>query len=1056
MKMNRCLNCMESFEGGHICPHCGFDNAGYQAAPYSLRPNSILHGKYLMGRMLGQGGFGITYVGFDLSLEVKVAIKEYFPMNQGFRDCSVSNEVRMTTTSVSNGQWQNGCDAFLREARKMAKISTVPELVGVRETFGENNTAYIVMDYVEGTTLRDWLLKRGPMDFRSCVELLLPLMEGLDKVHTQGLIHRDISPDNIMIQPDGKPRLLDLGAAKDLSAGGSGASQLVARHGFSPPEQYREHGEIGPWTDVYALCATIYYCVTGKMVPNALDRVDRDGLVFEGNFTEKQAKVLTAGLALEKKKRIPTVSKLTAQLQAAAGGKGGMPTKSPGKRRGKILAVAAVLAGAVLAAGGVWWGINSKEEIPGSAHIGTEKTVGTEAPEESLQVETLGCTNANYFQKSCYAVIPNEYCYYVDRDWNLYVSPYDQERAVYRRSKDALVVADDEAKFINIGSDKVYFIHYEAEQDSLMQMDFDGGNVEALLSDEEYWGMQYAGLTDGREYLYYLKEDENPDDHAGTLCRYDLEQGTVQTLLEGIYDFSLYGSHIYYTIISAEDTRESVWKCAGLDGQEEKVLNDSDNLIDGYVEDGTAYMYSWKDEMLHQYDLEGNKTDNSMLMRWGDCSVYGDGWLYYSRENSNEVHRIRTDGTYDEVVLEGHNISQICYVRSSIWMLQTKEVDGEKVLEQTLIMNRSGKVIALEGAYTDMMPEGLEYRIEEDELVLTGYTGDESRLVIPWEVDRKSITGVRREESFPEDVDLYFYPRDDELTYELTEDGAGVVLTGCGDGLTDASPFRVLPAEIDGMPLVKLGDELFKDNTSIRGIILPEGLEVIGDSTFWGASELAYVRLPDTLKSIGSGAFVYTRSLSEIILPEGLEDIRDNAFASGNLRTVLLPSTLKWMVGNPFCNNTLESVALADGMEGFFWENGAVYEEASMAIRIVPAKTRGSYQVMEGTKIIASQAFAFTDVSEIKLPASVETIDLMAFIYADKLETVHMEEGVEKINNSAFQECISLRDITIPRSVKAIGEAAFQGCTSLQSVTVSRDCEIAADAFDEGVEINYY
>lgn len=641
----------------------------------------------------------------------------------------------------------------------------------------------------------------------------------------------------------------------------------------------------------------------------------------------------------------------------------------------------------------------------------------------------------------------------MDRDCNLYVSPYDQERGVYRRSKDVLVMADDEARFINIGSDKIYFIHYEAEKDSLMQMDFDGGNVETLLSNEGYWGMQYARLTDGREYLYYLIEDENPSGNAGTLCRYDLEQGTVQTLLEGIYDFSLYGSRIYYTVISAEDTRESAWKCAGLDGQEEKVLNDSDNLIDGYVEDGTAYMYSLKDEMLYQYDLEGNKRDDSMLMRWGDCSVYGDGWIYYSRENSNEVHRVCADGTYDEIVLEGHNISRICYGGSFLWMLQTKEVDGEKVLEQTFLMNKKGKTITLERAYTDMMPEGLEYRIEEDELVLIGYTGDESRIVIPWEVDRKSITSVRREESFPESVDLYFYPREDELTYELTEDGTGAVLTGCGG--TDVYPFRILPAEIDGMPLVKLGDELFKDNTSIQGIILPEGLEVIGDSTFWGASELAYVRLPDTLKSIGSGAFVYTRSLSEIILPEGLEDIRDNAFASGNLRTVLLPSTLKLMVGNPF-GNTLESIALADGIQGFFLENGAVYEEAFMAIRIVPAKTRGSYQVMEGTKIIGSQAFTCTDVTEVLFPASVETIDVMAFIYADKLETVHMEEGVEKINNSAFRGCISLRDITIPRSVKAIGEAAFQGCTSLQSVTVSRDCEIAADAFDEGVEITYY
>lgn len=1041
--MDRCLNCMKSFEGGHVCPHCSFDNAGYQAVPYSLRPGSIIYGKYLIGRMLGQGGFGITYVGFDLSLEVKVAIKEYFPMNQGFRDSSVSNEVRMTTTAVSGGQWKNGCDAFLREARKMAKISTVPELVGVRETFGENNTAYIVMDYVEGVTLRNWLLKRGPMDFRSCVELLLPLMEGLDKVHSQGLIHRDISPDNIMIQPDGKPRLLDLGAAKDLSAGNSGASQLVVRHGFSPPEQYREQGEIGPWTDVYALCATIYYCVTGKMVPNALDRVDRDGLVFEGYFTDKQAKVLAAGLALERRKRIPTVSALTAQIRTAVDSIPGPVKKFP--------VAAAILAGVCMVAGGLFLGIFRKPVI--DVAVGSAEPVG---------VVTLGCTNANLLQGANFAVIPGEYYYYADRDWNLYVSPYDQERSTFWIGTEDMLVVDDEIGFLNIGSDKVYFIHDEAEgsenPDSLMQMDFDGSNVEVLLSDEDYFEMQYAKLTNGKEYLYYLKEDGNPGDTGRTLCRLDLEQRTVQTLLEGIFGFNLYGEHIYYTEISADNPSESKWKCAGLDGQNEKVLNDSDNLVDGYVEDDTAYMYSLKEDMMYQYGLDGSKTGYSMVMSIGDQSVYGDGWLYYSRAGSKEVHRARPDGSYDEVIFEGHNITQMCYVNSQLWMLQTKDVDGKPVGQQTFLVNKDGSnPIAIENAYTDTMPDGLEYRVEEGKLVLVGYTGDEPRIVIPWEVDRETITGVQRSESFPEDVDIYFYPQDDELAYELTEDGTGAVLTGCGGGKTDGYGFIALPAEIDGMPIVKLGDELFKENTSIQGIILPEGLEEIGDYAFNGATGLSYVRLPNTLKHIGEWAFAQTKSLGEIILPEGLEEVGDCAFALGGLKQVRLPSTLTRIHANPFANFHLESIVLTDGMQEYFLEDGAVYDVGTdNAIRIVPARMRGSFQVARGTVGVGGMAFFGTNVTEVFLPTSIRQIYSGAFMNAEKLESVHMEEGIETIYDNAFQRCSSLREITIPQSVKEIGEKAFQGCESLQSVTVSGDCEIAEDAFDEGIQINYY
>lgn len=321
MDMGRCVNCMKPIDvGAACCPHCGYRQEEEQS-PFGVRPGTILHGRYLTGRMLGQGGFGVTYVGYDLALDIRVAVKEYFPSGCVTRNNTVSNQVQWNTAQYNGEQWRAGCDGFLKEARKMAKIDSLPGIVRVRDTFTENQTAYIVMDFIEGETLKQRLKKTGPMRFDQCMEVLCPLMESLGKMHGQGLVHRDISPDNIMVQPDGSVCLLDFGAAKDISFQQTQASQQVAKKGFSPPEQYREKGHIGPWTDVYALCATLYYCVTGRLLPDAMERMYEDKTVFDvmpaGPFSEAAANALRDGLKLRTEERIQTVAELLARLEGA-------------------------------------------------------------------------------------------------------------------------------------------------------------------------------------------------------------------------------------------------------------------------------------------------------------------------------------------------------------------------------------------------------------------------------------------------------------------------------------------------------------------------------------------------------------------------------------------------------------------------------------------------------------------------------------------------------------------------------------------------------------------
>ena len=293
--------------GETFCSECGRPYGSVETEPFALKPGTILDGKYLVGEMLGQGGFGITYIGFDLLLEQKVAIKEYYPMSTGMVSRENSTTVVWSSAVMQKSGMEKGFDSFLKEARKMAKLGGISGVVGVKSVFIQNETAYIVMDFIEGETLLKKLQREGPMDYGTCISLMTPIMQALAEVHKHGIIHRDISPDNIMVQSDGKLILLDLGAAKDLDIQGKDgnvqSSQMVAKHGFSPVEQYGQAGKIGPWTDVYAMAATIYYCCTGVLPPSATDRMIEDTLTCRPRLTKEQFDVLAFCMSVLPQKR---------------------------------------------------------------------------------------------------------------------------------------------------------------------------------------------------------------------------------------------------------------------------------------------------------------------------------------------------------------------------------------------------------------------------------------------------------------------------------------------------------------------------------------------------------------------------------------------------------------------------------------------------------------------------------------------------------------------------------------------------------------------------------
>ncbi|MEI6985693.1 MAG: serine/threonine-protein kinase, partial [Rhodospirillaceae bacterium] len=272
----RCLNCFEYKIAEGMCMVCGHDKDEPPRSGVHLQPGAMLENRYMIGHLIGQGGFGATYLGWDDRLQVKVAIKEYFPVSIAGRN--PSNGALMPYTEDHVETFKAGIVKFLEEARLLARLRDVKEIVEVHDHFEANDTAYLVMELLVGRTLQRHLLEEGgTIDYRRALGLILPIAKAVHDVHQLGLVHRDISPDNIFLLDKGGTKLLDFGAARHSVGEATGALTVILKRGYAPPEQYSPDGNQGAWTDVYALCASFYCAITGHPPADATARWANEG-----------------------------------------------------------------------------------------------------------------------------------------------------------------------------------------------------------------------------------------------------------------------------------------------------------------------------------------------------------------------------------------------------------------------------------------------------------------------------------------------------------------------------------------------------------------------------------------------------------------------------------------------------------------------------------------------------------------------------------------------------------------------------------------------------------
>lgn len=344
----------------------------------ALGRDTILAGKYIIEDVLGEGGFGITYLCRDLNMNAKVAIKEYFPL-----DISTRSGIIVSAYTDSVELYRRGLERFVNEAALLAQYNTYPGIVSVKEFFYENNTAYIVMEYIDGISMDDYLANRGGrLPWKEAVKMVCEMLPTLDLIHKRGLIHRDISPDNIIVTKDGHYKLIDFGAARAMNMDSNQGRKytVMLKHGYAPPEQYDSGGLQGPWTDVYAICATLFHMIMGIPSQAADERAQgRDELSLGMRCPRRLKNVLIKGMSIEIEDRYQSAIELKTALEKTL--------KFP---IGILLPVPAVIIfAAIFMLKSVWMNHQEVPETQATVAV-LETTENSYAHEDALRNESIG------------------------------------------------------------------------------------------------------------------------------------------------------------------------------------------------------------------------------------------------------------------------------------------------------------------------------------------------------------------------------------------------------------------------------------------------------------------------------------------------------------------------------------------------------------------------------------------------------------------------------------------------------------------------------------------
>ena len=1080
MDFNRCYGCMRELNApGGVCPRCGYDNTnGPASQPSHVLPcGTVLNGQYVVGRSLGQGGFGITYIGYDLNLEFPVCIKEYYPEGSAMRSATQSSMVYWGTSENAQ-ELKDRRKSFVREAQRAVKLRDLSHVVTVWGVFYENETAYIVMDYIEGETLKNRLIRtQKPLGEKDCIALLTPVMEDLEKAHKRGIIHRDIKPDNIMLDAQGEPILLDMGAAKDLgkaAQNGALSSTLVVSQGFSPREQYRSRGNIGPWTDVYSMCATMYYCVSGKLPPTPMDRDDGEALDLS-RFSPAVARVLEKGLALKVEGRIQTMGELLAALT----GKPFNPeTPKPEqtkpepvkKKRGPLIAgIAAALA----------IGLGAGYFLPRMQTPAVTETpipIVTEAPtpEPTLKPTAAPTAEPTPVLTSAPTPMPTD-----EPAPTPTLTPEPTSASTPKMTPEPTVEPTPEPtaeptpaptpKPTPEPTPVPTLEPTPAPTPEPTPAPAETPDVEPYMD----WSFDEATGT------LTITGSGPMEDYTLTNMRWYEDREKIQSVkLEGT--ISSIGSHAFHNCnnlrsVELPDSLVTIGSYAFYDcvGLENISIPDSVSRIGSYAFHNCKNLRSV--ELPDSLNTIGSyaffKCENLSHISLPDAVTQIDTYTF---AHCSSLSEIRLPAQLTKI---GESAFYSCESMTDVTFPQGLTTIGNSAFYRC----GSLRSLVIPEGLTDIGHNAFNRCSSLKELVLPGemntvgsnaFAYCDELTDIYWKITKDQFTAVQIGEDAFGDVTIHFSDGQelkngvhwsfDETTGVLTVTGIGKMDDYSAGDTTPWYAYRDAVKEIRIEGLVsRIGSYAFNSFGNLEDVTITSNAATIGEAAFYNCPKLRSVTLLYGLHTIDQWAFQSCGKLEEIYLPDSMAKINSNAFSDCyNLKDVYYAGTEgQWaqidghdalsratihydFVNNSFVgtDNTVDDFAIAEptAVDSFMdWS----FDETTGTLTIT-----GSGPMEDYSSGRHAPWYDLRDIIKtVILDSRITSIGDSAFGYCYHMTNITIPDGVTSIGNGAFSHCSSLTSVMIPDGVTSIDEYAFTMCNSLTSITIPEGVKNIAD-----------
>ena len=915
---DRCFGCMRPLEFPDApCPHCGYDGRAKLFDRNHLTPGTTLQNRYVLGRALGLGSFGNTYIGWDPQTGMRVTVKEFLP--GAFAYHRADTPAVQFYSAEGRGLFEKGLQVFCEETAALRRIPETECVNPILDVVRENGTAYTVAQYLSGQTLKAYLSEYRALSFDDAMTIIAPVLRTLDTVHKNGLLHRDISPDNIFLCSSGEVRILDFGLAQfDLAPEQANSLSVLYKPGFAPPEQYARHILAGPWTDVFGAAATLYKMITGIAPPDVPQRQREDTLLpphdLECDIPEAAEKALLRALSLRPEDRYATADAFLRALEDAD--VPDTPKRDVRRFLVPILIVLACLVAVIAAA--LWIAHHPRKPVT------TQTTTETEQTQSSPVDLPVDGVEVTYYEN---------------------FTPQAME-AVRTQNGDAASLPY--AVFVQSGRRGLVNTHGEVVlQPQYNTIVWDNAVGAFLLDGKSYWEASAGTFTPGELAAPRaggeLRTSRYTYDDAHTLCRVDGEQRFVQTTGEGSF---LVGTGPFGIVTRGTMLVDPVYSKAtplscGIaafyaDGQWTyrnaygvDIFNKSfaENIFPGGVP------FSYSDGMVPSFDEESGL--------WGYADTAGQMRIsaqYISALPSvQSVAWVQTEDGFGTISFAeqdeklhgrcGENVQYIYTPQTglleidgygSLWDFTADNVPWLSVAKQIRTVRITGNVDYLGAgsfdgctALTSVTAAGSLRAVGPFAFAGCGnlrmFTGSETvetvgdlafaGCTVLAELPMNSLTTIGAYAFSGSGQDRAVLPQAAYIAEHAFENCAALQT-----------------ADLSGA--TRIGSSAFAGCTALQTVTMPQKADSIASSAFAGCVALGSVRVPLGVRTIEENTFRGCTALSVLTLPDGLQTIGPSAFADcTSLSGVSLPPTLKTIGRHAFENCTgLENVLVPDSV----------------------------------------------------------------------------------------------------------------------------------------------